>query len=242
MIRRPPRSTLFPYTTLFRSRRLCSRDRLGRPPGLGPERMARRAGRRRMDGAAALGLLGRDGRAASCRQRARGLRGAHVPPPRGDGPRNARRRGDDRQRRTQARARGRVARRVGAVSIRRVSFVHRETVRFRDLDSLGHMNNAVYATFLEQARIAFLSRYGAETENMILARLEIDFRSPAEVGETIEIAVTPSRVGTKSFDLEYVMRAGERVVAEAKTVLVAYDYATARSVELPDAWKERLAA
>ncbi len=123
-----------------------------------------------------------------------------------------------------------------------MSFVHRETVRFRDLDSLGHMNNAVYATFLEQARIAFLSRYGAETENMILARLEIDFRSPAELGETIEIAVTPSRVGTKSFDLEYVMRAGERVVAEAKTVLVAYDYATARSVELPDAWKERLAA
>jgi acyl-CoA thioester hydrolase len=123
-----------------------------------------------------------------------------------------------------------------------VSFVHRETVRFRDLDSLGHMNNAVYATFLEQARIAFLSRYGAETENMILARLEIDFRSPAELGETIEIAVTPSRVGTKSFDLEYVMRAGDRVVAEAKTVLVAYDYVTARSVELPDAWKERLAA
>ena len=26
MIRRPPRSTLFPYTTLFRSGRYCSRD------------------------------------------------------------------------------------------------------------------------------------------------------------------------------------------------------------------------
>jgi acyl-CoA thioester hydrolase len=123
-----------------------------------------------------------------------------------------------------------------------VSFVHRETVRFRDLDSLAHMNNAVYATFLEQARIAFLSQHEAHVENMILARLEIDFRSPAELGETIEIAVTPTRVGTKSFDLEYVMRAGERVVAEAKTVLVAYDYETARSVEIPEAWKERLAA
>jgi acyl-CoA thioester hydrolase len=131
---------------------------------------------------------------------------------------------------------------VGVVSIRRVSFVHRETVRFRDLDSLAHMNNAVYATFLEQARIAFLSQYDAQVENMILARLEIDFRSPAELGETIEIAVTPTRIGTKSFDLEYVMRAGERVVAEAKTVLVAYDYDRARSVEIPQAWKERLAA
>jgi acyl-CoA thioester hydrolase len=131
---------------------------------------------------------------------------------------------------------------VGLVSIRHVSFVHRETVRFRDLDSLGHMNNAVYATFLEQARIAFLSQYEAQAENMILARLEIDFRSPVELGETIEITVTPTRVGTKSFDLEYVMRAGDRVVAEAKTVLVAYDYERAQSVEIPEAWKERLAA
>src|SRR3712207_7316546 len=37
MIRRPPRSTLFPYTTLFRSaearRRLLRRDRAARPGG-----------------------------------------------------------------------------------------------------------------------------------------------------------------------------------------------------------------
>jgi len=123
-----------------------------------------------------------------------------------------------------------------------VTYVHRETVRFRDLDSLGHMNNAVYATFLEQARLAYLSGNGAEATDMILARLEIDFRSPLELGETVEIAVTPTRIGTKSFDLAYVMRAGDRVVAEAKTVLVAYDYAQARSVDVPDEWRERLAA
>jgi len=123
-----------------------------------------------------------------------------------------------------------------------VTFVHRETVRFRDLDSMAHMNNAVYATFIEQARIAFLSPRGADVENMILARLEIDFRSPVELGETIEIDVTPTRVGTKSFDLGYVLRAGDRVVAEAKTVIVAYDYELAESVELPSEWKERFAA
>ena len=123
-----------------------------------------------------------------------------------------------------------------------MTFVHRETVRFRDLDSIGHMNNAVYATFVEQARIAFLAPQGAAVENMILARLEIDFRSPVELGETVEITVTPTRVGTKSFDLDYELRAGDRLVAEARTVLVAYDYEQARSVELPPQWKERLAA
>jgi acyl-CoA thioester hydrolase len=123
-----------------------------------------------------------------------------------------------------------------------VSFVHRETVRFRDLDALGHMNNAVYATFTEQARLAFLGQYGAKVTNMILAHLEIDFRSPVELGETVEIEVASTRVGTKSFDLAYTLRVGDRLVAEAKSVLVAYDYATASPVEIPEEWKERLAA
>ncbi|MBK6404207.1 MAG: thioesterase family protein [Holophagales bacterium] len=28
-------------------------------------------------------------------------------------------------------------------------------VRFRDLDAMGHVNNAVYLTYFEQARLAF---------------------------------------------------------------------------------------
>ena len=121
-------------------------------------------------------------------------------------------------------------------------FVHHETVRFRDLDAMGHLNNAVYSTLLEQARLAYLEPQGAKVRNMILARLEIDFRSPVELGETVSISVTPTRVGTKSFDLEYVLTVGDRTVAEAKTVLVAYDYENAESMESPTNWKERLAA
>ena len=123
-----------------------------------------------------------------------------------------------------------------------MAFVHTETVRFRDIDSLGHMNNAVYATFLEQARIAFLAPLGAEVTNMILARLEIDFRAQVSFGDEVEIEVVPGRVGTKSFELAYTMRVGRTVVAEAKSVLVAYDYRSERSIEIPDEWKERLAA
>jgi len=123
-----------------------------------------------------------------------------------------------------------------------VTFVHKEIVRFRDLDSLGHMNNAVYATFLEQARIAFLAPLGAQVTNMILARLEIDFRAQVSVGDEVEVEVNPGRVGTKSFELDYTMRVHETVVAEAKSVLVAYDYRSEHSIEVPDAWREVLAA
>jgi acyl-CoA thioester hydrolase len=123
-----------------------------------------------------------------------------------------------------------------------VSFVHHELVRFRDLDALGHVNNAVHATYLEQARIEFLRRFDATQEDMILARLEIDFRAPVGYGEEVEIEVRPARVGTKSFGLDYTVRVAERVVAEAKCVLVAYDYEREESVELPERWREALAA
>ena len=119
--------------------------------------------------------------------------------------------------------------------------VHRETVRFNDLDGMGHVNNAVYSTYLEQARLAwFGSDERMPLEDVILARTEIDFRSPLSVGEVVEIGVRPSRLGTKSFELEYELRADGRLVAEAKSVLVGYDYERAQSIEVPARWRTRL--
>ena len=125
-------------------------------------------------------------------------------------------------------------------------FVHRDRVRFRDVDAWGHVNNAVYLTYCEDARMAYLAHLGivrsVEEAQMILARAEIDFRSPTRVGEELEVAVRPGRVGSKSFVLEYQLRAGDRVVAESTSVLVAYDYDRGEAVEVPAAWKEALAA
>ena len=122
-------------------------------------------------------------------------------------------------------------------------FVHRETVRFRDVDGMGHVNNAVFSTYLEQARLAWFGEdERMPLEDVILARTEIDFRSPLGFGETVEIGVRPCRLGTKSFELEYELRSGGRLVAAATSVLVGYDYARAASVAVPERWRQRLEA
>ena len=117
-------------------------------------------------------------------------------------------------------------------------FIHQERVRFRDCDPMGHVNNAVYSTYLEQARIGVLGGL----DPFILARVEIDFRAELRAGEEVEVASRCSRVGTKSFDLEHVIRADGRVVAQAKSVLVGYDYEAGQSVPITDTTKRRLAA
>jgi acyl-CoA thioester hydrolase len=103
---------------------------------------------------------------------------------------------------------------------------------------MGHVNNAAYSTYLEQARIAALGGL----EPFILARVEIDFRAELRAGEEIEIRSRCPRIGTKSFDLEHELWAGDRLVAEAKSVLVGYDYGKGESVPLSAHLRRKLAA
>jgi acyl-CoA thioesterase FadM len=101
-------------------------------------------------------------------------------------------------------------------------FVHYETARFSDLDGMGHVNNAVFSVCVEQARLAWFGLHAADEptplQDVILARTEIDFRSQVSFGETVAIGVRPSRIGTKSFEFEFELRVGDRLVAEAKSI------------------------
>ena len=125
---------------------------------------------------------------------------------------------------------------VGSPEREMTSWTIREHVRFRDCDAMGHVNNAVFSTYLEQARVAIVG--GLDT--FIHARVEIDFRAELRAGEEIEIRSRCSRVGTKSFDLEHQILAGERLVADAKSVLVGYDYERDESVPITDELRRTL--
>ena len=120
--------------------------------------------------------------------------------------------------------------------------------RFRDIDSLGHVNNAVYLTYMEEARTKYYmktaNRKRLEELDFIFAGAKVDYLSPIEWGEVVVIRVWPTRIGTSSFTLAYEMRSkGEgRLVAEAESVQVAYDYAAKKSKPIPDAFRKALHA
>lgn len=120
------------------------------------------------------------------------------------------------------------------------AFSHRVEVRFRDCDPMGHVNHAVYFTYLEQCRFAFWHHVtGAPAgpgARIILVRAECDYRAPAFFGEQLEVRVKVSDIGRSSFTLVYEivnLATGQRL-AEAKTVLVGYDYSAGRSMPLSD--------
>lgn len=119
-------------------------------------------------------------------------------------------------------------------------------VRFRDIDAMGHVNNAVYGTYFELAREAFFKDvFGVASATdyfYILARLEVDFRRPVKYEDSVRVGLRVSRLGRTSFTFEYRIEASGEVAAEGKTVQVAYDYGAGRTMPVPEAHRQKLAA
>lgn len=118
-------------------------------------------------------------------------------------------------------------------------------VRFRDLDAVGHVNNAVYATYLEQARLEFVTAVLGDPmldRGMVVASLGIDFyREVTDDADAVEVAVGVGDVGETSFDLGYEVRCEGAVVATGETTQVRVDADSGQPRPLDDDWRAALA-
>jgi acyl-CoA thioester hydrolase len=127
-------------------------------------------------------------------------------------------------------------------------FSHSIEVRFRDCDPLGHVNNAAYLTYLEQARLFYwrsLWGFGLDAvtvqPGVIMARAEIDYRAPARYGQTLDVRIDVAAIGRTSFTYDYeIVDEQGRLVASARTVQVMYDYATSTPVPIPAEIRDKM--
>lgn len=121
-------------------------------------------------------------------------------------------------------------------------------VRFRDIDAVGHVNNAVYLTYLEQARLAYWRKLTGKSDlrdiDIILARVEIDYRSPIAFGEDVDVAVRCVLLKRSScvLELRLTERTSGRLVAEARNVVVYFDYQAKRPQPIPEDLRARVRA
>jgi acyl-CoA thioester hydrolase len=118
-------------------------------------------------------------------------------------------------------------------------------VRYGDLDPQGHLNNAKYLTYIEQARINYIKQLGLWDGisfldiGFILADVHLTFRSPIHFGQPVRVGVRVSRLGNKSLTMEYRLEdAGNgQELARGSTVSVAYNYHERETIPLPTEWR-----
>jgi len=123
------------------------------------------------------------------------------------------------------------------------SFKYKTTIemRFADLDMLGHVNNAVYFTYMEVGRTKYWNHainWDWHKTGVIIGQASIDYLAPLFLGDKITMYVRTSRIGTTSFDLEYLIvkdvNGKEVTCSKGKTVCVAFDYSSKKPVPIPD--------
>lgn len=119
-------------------------------------------------------------------------------------------------------------------------------VVWADLDAIGHVNNVVYFTFFESARIRFWMELRQVTDwrtvDFTVARAECDFRRELHIGEQIEICVRVGEMRSSSFDFVYEIRhdSGREVAATGKVVAVMFDWEQRKKREIPQELRDRI--
>jgi acyl-CoA thioester hydrolase len=111
-------------------------------------------------------------------------------------------------------------------------------IRFADLDAYGHVNNALFFTYLEHARVKMFQEYfGDFLESPLLflvVRAECDYRLPITLNDSLQITLKVEQLRHSSFTLTYLLHdGGSRVFATAKTVMVSYDPQAKKPAALP---------
>lgn len=129
-------------------------------------------------------------------------------------------------------------------------FYHLIEVRYGDLDPQGHVNNARYLTYFEQARIAYIVNLGLWDGHswldigVILAEAQLTFRAPVLFGQPVRVGVQVTRLGNKSLTMVYCLESSTngQELASGSTVLVTYDYHKNATIPIPDAWRDAIIA
>ncbi|MFI5453284.1 acyl-CoA thioesterase [Pedobacter sp. UC225_61] len=129
------------------------------------------------------------------------------------------------------------------------SFKYKTTIemRFADLDMLGHVNNAVYFTYMEIGRTKYWNHainWDWHKTGVIIGQASIDYLAPLFLGDKITMYVRTSRIGTTSFDLEYLIvkdvNGKEVTCSKGKTVCVAFDYSSKKPVQIPERERNKM--
>jgi len=118
-------------------------------------------------------------------------------------------------------------------------------VRWRDLDPLGHVNNAVYLTYLERGRVEYVrtmtkKEISARSFRFIIARIEIDYLAPVRLNDVPVCRISIPEWGRKSFTFSYELSdsQGGTLYARARSVQVCYDYEAHGTIPVPDDFRD----
>ncbi len=129
-----------------------------------------------------------------------------------------------------------------------IRFYHPMEVRYADIDAQGHLNNAKFLTYFEQARIRYFEQLELiRTDQsfmdigMIVADIHIKYRAPVFLGASVQVGVKAEAVGNKSISVRETIEDATtgQLYADGRVILVTYDYHAHKTMPVPEEWRRK---
>lgn len=118
-------------------------------------------------------------------------------------------------------------------------------VRYVDLDVLGHVNNSVYFSYFEMARVQYFGQvlgkdWDWETNGVILVKNWAEYIKPVFLADQPEITIYVDKIGSKSFDLSYELKVNNVLCTTGGSTMVAFDAKSNKTIEIPEEMRKFL--
>ena len=123
------------------------------------------------------------------------------------------------------------------------------TVRWGDMDAMGHVNNIVYFQYVESARVGYCESWGWKSRDMSSARQgpvvvsqTFNYRRQLHYPAEVEVGLECTEVRHRSFVLSFAIfrKGSEEIIGDGTCAVAWMDYAVGKAVEIPAAVRDRL--
>ena len=117
--------------------------------------------------------------------------------------------------------------------------------RFSDVDSFMHVNNIWQQSYFDLAKTEFYQKVLGilgvfDKLRIITASTHTDYIGQVRLTDDIVVTTDVSRLGNKSMTLHQRIMSGDRCLTESSSVMVAFDFETQQTVQIPDEWRAKL--
>lgn len=115
-------------------------------------------------------------------------------------------------------------------------------LRFGDCDPAGiayfpryfDLLNGVVEDWWGTLGLPWKVLFGERRIGLPTVRFEVDFRAPSRLGDELRFSLAVRRIGTRSLDLDHVIRRDATVLWQATQILVATSLDSHRSIPWPE--------
>ena len=118
-------------------------------------------------------------------------------------------------------------------------------VRFSDLDVLGHVNNNIYLSYFEIARVHYFGqmlgkKWDWTTNGVVLAKNSVEYLKPVLLNDEPNVTIFVEKIGAKSFALSYELHVNETLHTTGSSTLVCFNALENETILIPEVMKEEL--